>query len=510
MKVNKIAREQPFAYGSVLAALSQGLYPDKKHVIRELVQNAYDAILALKSKHPEQTLRPVQVKVEGSSIFVADYGIGMAEQKMKEYRYLGFSEKVVGQDAGFRGIGKFSPISLCKRIIVDSSRFGIPRRFRVVIDAEGMMERIRKERNPPLDLLLSDHTSLDSASAPTGDHYTFVELEGVRNDAKNYLDVEALKVYLSRTAPLSLDPQFKYSETIDKRLRQYVPGHLAIDVTVNAQEIYKNFIEPCNAPKDTLVWNTSNNVLLAYAWSCANENPGIFEQMDNASSADRRHPDAGLIFKVKNISVGDRFLPRRTFWKSSSELSFHFFGEIHVLNAGVVPSSDRNDFEDNVAREELYSQCSKIARDLNFMRRSESTERNFEKAVDAVNTAVTAEESKLASNSLPIELRDETKYGIRSTVENLKKRLKQSRDPKKRKAANAAVKRGEKLLAQLDSINAQGVGFVDITEALKFDARCKALYSTIIGVLRDEFRYDGKRLEKLIGRIHEAITASKI
>jgi len=503
-------RKKTFAYASVLQALSQGLYPDKKHVIRELVQNAYDGLATLSLKHPHERLKPVQIKVEGSSIFVADFGIGMAEQKMQEYRYLGFSEKVIGHDAGFRGIGKFSPISLCKRIIVDSSCLGVRKRFRVVIDAEGMMERIRRERNPPLDLLLQENTSLESTVATEAEHFTFVELEGVKNDSKNYLDVEALRAYLSQTAPLAFDPKFQHSETIGGLLSKYVPGYLAIDASVNGKPIYKKFLEPCNAPNFSLVWNEAGNILLAYAWSCANEKPGIFEAGENPLATDRRHPDAGLVFKVKNISVGDRFLPRKTFWRSSSELSFHFFGEIHVLDSTVVPSSDRTDFEDNPSREQLYLQCTKIARDLNLMRRTESSERNFDKAVVAVNATVETEQAKLANNSLPIELRDNAKFNIRNTVNNLRKRLEQSQNPKKRKDAKAAVKRGEDLLVQLDEIETKGKGFVDITEVLRFDSRCKALYSTIINVLRDELRYDSGRLERVIGKIHEAIKSSKL
>ena len=501
----------PYAYGSILEALSQGLYPDKRHVIRELVQNAYDGLATLKTRHPEQEQNPVQIKIEDSSIFVADFGIGMGEQKMREYRYLGFSEKVIGQDAGFRGIGKFAPVALCERIIVDSSPYGTPRRFRVVIDAAEMIGRIKKDRNPPLEKLLREHTSLDEASAAKADHYTFVELQGVRSDAKSYLDITDLKAYLSRTAPLYLNPVFNHAEVIEKNLQKYVPGHLAIGLTVNAERIYKNYIEPSTSPREMFIRHSASDSLVAYAWCCAHAGKGIFVQDGGDPSVpDRRHPNAGLVFRVKNISVGDRFLPRKTFWKTSPELSFHYFGEIHVLDADVVPSSDRTDFEDNPARKDLYERCVDIAKDLNLVRRAESTERNFEKAVDAVNTAVNEGKQKLDQNALPVELRDEAKYAVRSTLENLKKRLEHSKNKRKRAAAKAAVRRGEELLTRLDTTHQSGAGFIDITQALKFDERCKTLYKAIIDVLREEFRYDHKRLEQLIQKIHEALQARKV
>src|SRR5947208_8214059 len=98
--------EERFAYGSVLEALSRGLYPDKRHVIREFVQNSYDGLYELRKMHPGEPLRTIDVKVESPSIFIADFGIGMSEKKMREYRYLGYSEKDPAQQAGFRGIGK--------------------------------------------------------------------------------------------------------------------------------------------------------------------------------------------------------------------------------------------------------------------------------------------------------------------------------------------------------------------------------------------------------------------
>ena len=52
----KPTRER-FAYGSVLEALSYGLYPDKRHVIRESVQNAYDGLYELRKHHPKETVR---------------------------------------------------------------------------------------------------------------------------------------------------------------------------------------------------------------------------------------------------------------------------------------------------------------------------------------------------------------------------------------------------------------------------------------------------------------------
>jgi hypothetical protein len=64
-------KSEAFAYGSIIQTLTEGLYPNKKHVIRELVQNSYDGLSALKAKVPEEPIEPISIKINDSSIFVA-------------------------------------------------------------------------------------------------------------------------------------------------------------------------------------------------------------------------------------------------------------------------------------------------------------------------------------------------------------------------------------------------------------------------------------------------------
>jgi len=131
-----------FAYGSVLEALSRGLYPDKRHIIREFVQNAFDSVYELRKAHPKIPISPIEIKIQPPSITIADRGIGMTATQMEQYRYLGFSEKERSKHAGFRGIGKYSGSSVAEKLIVDSSPYGVAKRFRAVIHADRMMQEL--------------------------------------------------------------------------------------------------------------------------------------------------------------------------------------------------------------------------------------------------------------------------------------------------------------------------------------------------------------------------------
>lgn len=502
---------EKFAYGSVIEALTQGLYPDKKHVIRELVQNCYDGLAELQGKHPAETINAVSVKIDGSSIFVNDRGVGMTEQKMREYRYLGFSTKRKDTDAGFRGIGKYSPISLCERIIVDSSPIGVPHRFRVIIDAEGMVQRIRKDSNPPLEDLLREHTSFEESREAKAAHYTMVELYRVRKDAQSYLETEPLKQYLCRTAPVRFDPQFKYSGEIDKNLRKFVPGYLAIDIKLNGDFLYKPYLEPCEAPQHRFVHDRAGgDEPIAYCWFCANTEPGQFKakSSDPEEDVESKHPDSGFVFRVKNIAIGDRYLPRKTFWRKTSELSFHYFGEIHVLDRKVIPSSDRTDFEDDEARQRLYLRAGDLASELNIIRRAESQERNFGKKIHEAQRTISEDSGKLAAHAMAVEVKDAHAFQIQKALEDLRKRLKRSKNPTAKAEAKRVLRRGEKLLATLKGSNGKDGGFVDITKELHLDRKMAALYEIIISTIRQELTPD--RFERLLAKIHEALRTARL
>ncbi len=236
------------------------------------------------------------MKVESPSIFIGDWGVGMPQEKMREYRYLGYSEKERGEHAGFRGIGKYSGLAVAEKIIVDSSHYGVPERIQVVIHVGEMIEAIDRDKNPPLEKLLSEFTELNVTPDDSPTHYTFVELHKIRKDAESLFDADMLKKYLSQTAPVPFNPKFKYSADIQSRLVDNVPHFLAVGVNLNTHPLYKPFFRKCREPGyETILFSDERSDILAFSWYCENIVKGQFEPKDKA----------GLVFRARNIAVGD-------------------------------------------------------------------------------------------------------------------------------------------------------------------------------------------------------------
>jgi hypothetical protein len=484
-------RPARFAYGSILEALSRGLYPDKRHVLREFVQNAYDSILDLRKRRPKLAVQPIQVKIQPRSIFIADRGSGMSRSEVQQYRYLGYSHKQRGKHAGFRGIGKYSGIAIAEKIIVDTSPVGVPKQYRIIIHADRMLADIDTEQNPPLEEMLQKHTEFSEADSSPDDHYTFVELHNLSNEADALLDTADIKEYLSRTAPVRLDPSFKHTKVIEQKLQENISDFLAVELLVNKEAVFKPYFENCLDPEfETILFKDNEQEVLAYSWYCQNGDKGQLVPKDRA----------GLVFRTKNIAVGDGQLSRRMLWKGTPERAIHFFGEIHVLDPDVVPSSDRTAFEDNHARTRMSQRCIRIASILNRKAGDESAIRRFDEALDESLAVVSRREREIRAGQVPLELRDQVLYEFRRIDEDMRKRLRGPRTTRTVSRANRLMGRARRLL---HSIRKQEKGFVDLGSELGFDSRLRALYEAVIEVLKEEFKDDPQRLENIINRIHQ-------
>ena len=496
-----MAREY-FAYGSVLEALSSGLYPDKRHVIREFVQNAFDALNAWNKISGEQLLSPIEIKIQKPSIFIADRGIGMDEGQAQKFRYLGYSSKDRKENVGFRGIGKDSGLAVAEKIMVSTSQAGTPVRYTVVIDAQKMLDEIASSNNPPLEEILEQHTRVTSVHENKNSHYTFVELHNIRKDAEILFDISVMKDYLRRNCPVPFDPAFTYADEITERLKTYIPTFSDVDIKLNGENLYKPFPANFTRPEyDPIFISDEEGVpLVAYCWFCGHTEKGQFDDKE----------DSGLIYRIKNFAVGDRHLTRKTLWTATPERAFYFFGEIHVLDERVVPSSDRTDFEDNEGRATLYGRSRRIAQLLSKRAGTESAQRTFDESVAAAGDLISGREAKLKEGETPIEVKPEIEYNIRKTIEDLEKRIERTTHKRERTSkdkqlviqGHAVVRKAKNLLKRVETKE----GFVDIKERIGLNQQARQVYQVMVVCLKEEFSFDPVRLERIITKIDKALS----
>src|SRR5271157_3435210 len=104
---------------SHLITIGERLYSESIELIRELVNNAYDA-----------DATEVDIKMTDESIEVKDNGTGMDREGLRQYFNIGSPEKVLKSRSrvfhrdlvGQFGIGKFASLSACERFEVRTQK----------------------------------------------------------------------------------------------------------------------------------------------------------------------------------------------------------------------------------------------------------------------------------------------------------------------------------------------------------------------------------------------------
>jgi molecular chaperone HtpG len=494
-----IKPKEEYAYGYIIKALAGGLYPNKFHVIREYIQNAFDAIVSWKATSKDKNVE-IRTAIQKPSIFIFDNGIGMDRHTLNEYRKVGFSKKVVGESVGFRGIGKLSGISVAKKLIVTTSPYGINEKYTLTFDAEAMIKEIdelkKKRANIPLNTLIEKHTSLTSSPEAKDKHYTMVELHSIKPDSKILFDKKRLVDYISKNTPVPFDPKFEQRKEIEEDIKTFVTDYDCVNISVDGKNIYKPFSPNLKKFQHILV-NDQRNLkkLLAYCWYCENEKKGQIEPIE----------ESGLVYRYKNFTVGDNYLTRTTVWNTASHLAFYFIGEIYIIDQSILPTSQRDNFEQSVARDRFYKEANKIAVELNKIaydssgiRRAEDYVKKGVEVISNIKNDVKKREPSLK------DLGAQKIAKLVNIIDNIEKRKKNipQTDKKTKFLAENVVKQAKKLLKEVERVEKTEGEEFNIVKKLKLDKQGERVYSTVIRTLKDFFVDKPEELERIIKILH--------
>ena len=509
-----VLQKEEFSYGFIIEVLSRGLYPDKHHVLREYIQNSYDAILLMRRRINDPGYGKITVKIDNPSIFIYDDGTGMDWGKINQYRYVGYSEKKTSEGVGFRGIGKLSGISVANKLIITTSPAGIPERYQLIFNADAMLSQIMslklKGQNIPLNDLIKIHTSLTREKEEADTHYTMVELHNIKPDSRTLMDDIQIAEYLGMNVPVGFDTNFPYGQIIDGWLREYVLDYDTVPIELNGRSIFKPYLTNLNPPQKGFVYakdepgetdnrSSSEQEHLAFYWYCEHSTKGQFEEKDKR----------GMFFRVKNFAVGTNQLPRMTLWDASPERAFYFWGEIHICDPELIPTSDRGDFEQNGARERFYQSGIQISRTLNTIAGESSSQRRAKEFINKAESVVKSIQGEADEGAIPKELIFNKMFEIQDAIYDVTKRFKDVPE-EHQKRAEQVIDSGKILLRQLKLPQVDSSpSTYDIKEKLSFGGEAAAVYEIIIQCIKEELDGQPGLFERLIKRIHTALESRR-
>ncbi len=510
---------EEYAYGHVLEALSGGLYPNKLDVLREYLQNSYDAIRKYGEEGGNTQDCRVDVIVSGRSIVIHDNAGGMDRETINEYRKIGFSKKPYGAYAGWRGIGKAAGFAVANKVVVTSAQSNSDEGHQLIFRASDMLNEVRQLRAKGLNIsfgrLIQQFSAIETVPKQRSEHYTSVNLDAIRPEVPELLDPDSLYAHLSQIAPVPFNPSFKYAPKIEQHLREHIEDYMPLKVFVGNKQVYKPYLDRwtyndeetrIKEPEFLPIYSRDQD-LIATSWYCMNDGKG---QIRNPVSLGKTPVDvSGPVYRVRDIRIGDAQLSRRTLWRTTPERAFYAVGEIHVLDPRLEPTADRNDFVDNLARFEFYEESFVLAKEISSKAGKQSAELRAESKILEANNEIRQIASDLGSGKVTRELVPLYIYkAIKASDEALRRTPFAKREELKQ-SANLVIEQSAQLVEQLRAsleIRSEKEPLppklTDITEELGFSEETRRAYYSVMKALGDFFVDYPDFYEELVKKIH--------
>lgn len=330
---------------NLMLAITTGMYARSLSCLREYVQNSYDKpSLATK----------IEITSENSGVnwVITDNGVGMNEAELTKALGVGVYTKDYGETEGLFGIGIWSGIAVCDRLIIITKKKNDDIKLRLEISAKQIREDAINNR-PILDFLTSNTSEIEIIHV-TGNEvaksFTTVRLEGTSAAGQGVFSEKNVIDYLSKNVPVSLDPSFQFAAEVKQKFETdkfYRP----IEISVNG-----NIVTRISNLKEKLIniYQKSfyyNGKVIADCWFSFN------------SKGDALKGDRGFTLRHNGFTVAN--------WERLRSLVMgrfndRFIGEIHVDRSikELKPVASRSDFQQNEISDALYEQIKQFLIDM--------------------------------------------------------------------------------------------------------------------------------------------------
>ena len=345
-------------YGKfLLENLTTGMYQDSKVTYREYIQNACDQIdKAIKQDITSKEEAEITVTIQEREryICIEDNATGVSVEKFEsDLGDIANSNKLLGEDKGFRGIGRLCGLAYCRELRFTTSAMGENKASIMICDAKRMREMLSDTVKYTNDEIWDTITKFDTKDDTEDSHYFRVEMIDVNNENTELLDAKKIRDYLSFVAPVP----YKNTFFLRKKIYDYVKEqNLRLDeydIRVNGASIFKeytsiikepganNSLKPCDNIFDIEFHNfyDAEKRLIAWMWFGISTFEAQIKDVN---------PMRGIRLRSSNIQIGEDDRLRSLF--KENRAIYYYVGEVHAVDKGLIPNSQRNYFNENESR----------------------------------------------------------------------------------------------------------------------------------------------------------------
>lgn len=369
---------------NILENLTTGMYKDSKVIFREYIQNACDQIdkaveLGILSSIDKGRIE-IWLDEDKRTISIEDNATGIPQANFrKTLADIADSNKKVGEDKGFRGIGRLCGLAYCRELIFTSTAMGENVISVMRCDAKKMREllsrNINGERFTASEVLSQIYEfEYITDDTITSEHKFKVELIGVNEENTELLNFAEVKDYLSFVAPVQYVNTFQhmYGKQIHDHAKEIGYKIDKYNIKLNSEYVEKNYktkFKTRNGEDDITgvefkdFYDKDGNLIM-WLWVGVSQLKGIIEKGCKMR---------GIRLRKENIQIGNEDALQKLFKEDRGQ--HYFIGELFAVSKDLIPNSQRDYFNENAMRvwfeEEVkgyFKSLHKIYRDASELR----------------------------------------------------------------------------------------------------------------------------------------------
>ncbi|HIW57107.1 MAG TPA: ATP-binding protein [Firmicutes bacterium] len=341
---------------NILDNLTTGMYSDSKVIYREYIQNAcdqIDAAIKLSVLSDGEGYIDIFIDTKKRYISIKDNATGVkAENFIEDVGDIANSNKEIGRNKGFRGIGRLCGLAYCKILKFSTSYLGENIKSIMICDAKKMRTMLVENKKYTLDEIWDTIITYSTEPETESKHYFEVEMFDINRENTELLDDTKIREYLSFVAPVPYKNTFilrkqiyDYADSIGYHIDEYC-------VRVNGSQVFKEYTTKLKEQSGVSLKNydeisrlefkdfrDSYGNLIAWMWV------GLSRFEKQIPSVNHMR---GLRLRNANIQIGnDNVL--QPFFKETRG-NYYFVGEVFAVSSNLIPNSQRNYFNENETR----------------------------------------------------------------------------------------------------------------------------------------------------------------
>lgn len=370
-----IENTQLLSGAGLLGLVTTGMYNDPLSIYREYIQNAADAYAG--SGLPGKARVDITVDVPEHRIRIRDNGPGLSrEVALERLLPVGRSDKTLGNDRGFRGVGRLAGLAFARTVSFTTRA----REDQTVTKITWHSDRLPELTSTQLELEEAILDCVEVTELPGSDypeHFFEVEIRDVaRHSAGLLLNRAAVRDYIGEVCPVPMSSKFPFADRVEKLFNDdEAPLKLVIMLEGDSDPVERPYREALHLSanqeaefiefQEVRIPSVDGNGEAALGWVAHSSYLGALPKKLRVR---------GIRARMGNIQIGGE----NVFDDLFKEERFNRWcvGELHVVDSRIIPNARRDYFEPGPHLRHLENQLTPVLRGITKECRRESTARN--------------------------------------------------------------------------------------------------------------------------------------